>query len=128
MKYLKHFLANKINYLLFTACKISSIMVGYCYIYIHIKKTNFIACDHCERQKSHIFPYRCISELYSFVSVCAYERYMLTIYIYICIYIHVHTYIYAYLYTHIRTYTYTYTHTPPTHTHTHSYILTYIHT
>ena len=45
----KTFLANKINSLLFTTCKFSSIMVGYCYIYI--KKPNFIVCDRCEHQK-----------------------------------------------------------------------------
>ena len=45
----------------------------YIYIYICQKKNNFNVCDHCDYQKTYIFLYRYISELYSFVSVCASE-------------------------------------------------------
>ena len=61
---LKTFLANKINSFPFTTCKLSSIMVGYCYIYI--KNPTLLYVTAVNIKKSHIFPYRYISELHTF--------------------------------------------------------------
>ena len=49
------------------------------YIYTYIKKTTLLYVTTVKIKKSHIFPYRYISELYAFVSVCVCERYMLKI-------------------------------------------------
>ena len=52
------------------------------YIYIYIKKPTLLFVTTVNIKKSHIFPYRYISELYSFVSVCVCqkdERYILKI-------------------------------------------------
>ena len=54
----------------------------YIYIYICIIYIIYIIYIYIYIKKSHIFPYRYISELYSFVSVCVCqkdERYMLKI-------------------------------------------------
>ena len=52
----------------------------YTYIYIYIsKKPILLYVTAVNIKKLHIFSYRYISELYSFVSVCACERYMLKI-------------------------------------------------
>ena len=57
----------------------------YIYIYMYIiyihtsKKPTLLYVTTVKIKKSHIFPYRYISELYAFVSVCVCERYMLKI-------------------------------------------------
>ena len=60
-------------YIIYIIYIIYQIYILYICIDIYVKKTNFNVCDHCDHQKTYIFLYRYISELYSFVSVCACE-------------------------------------------------------
>ena len=107
----------------------------YIYIYIHIKKTNFITCDHCEYQKITYFSIQIYFRtvfLHQCMCVCVKDTcwkfsiyYKFTIkeslrltkgtYIYIYIYITyiyiLHIYILHIYILHIYIYIYTHTHT-----------------